>query len=334
LNGINYSEKAASNRLTSSNLATKPLVLWCIALIYASIFSQISNTNFIDFQSYLNYAESSWILIFKYADNGLLALLFNEPVWLLINSILSYLFQPDTVVRLIVFFSAFSFAWLIIKNNPEDFFWLLIFLLLPAVIKNYLIHLRQGLGIAFFLWGWFSVSRTARWALFGIAAMVHASFFFIILLLFLSKLFAIARFGFGLRNLGNIFISVVISIALGSLVEAIGARQAESYNFEKTDGSGLGFLFWAIILFVLIIQGRSYQRKHTFPIAILGFYLISYWFIEVSARIFESGLILVLLAGLELTGWRRTAFRTLIFAFSGLNWLLKIAEPGLGFTKS
>ncbi|HSH42221.1 MAG TPA: hypothetical protein VK973_08880, partial [Arenicellales bacterium] len=45
------------------------------------------------------------------------------------------------------------------------------------------------------------------------------------------------------------------------------------------------------------------------------FYLCTYWLLEVTARIFESGMLPILFAGLLLTGWRRPAFLTLIVVY-------------------
>jgi len=53
--------------------------------------------------------------------------------------------------------------------------------------------------------------------------------------------------------------------------------------------------------------------------------------IEVTARIFESGLLLVLLAGLSLTGWRRLTYLSAVLAFGGLSWILRVGQPAMGF---
>ncbi len=68
------------------------------------------------------------------------------------NSALGLFADPDVVVRLIIFVSAFLTAWLVLSNNTKYIFPLLILLFLPNVIKNYLIHLRQGLAISIFFY--------------------------------------------------------------------------------------------------------------------------------------------------------------------------------------
>jgi hypothetical protein len=57
----------------------------------------------------------------------------------------------------------------------------------------------------------------------------------------------------------------------------------------------------------------------------------TYWLIEVTARIFESGLPLVLLAGLSLSGWRRVVFLFAVLGSGSLMWLMRLGQPAMGF---
>jgi hypothetical protein len=97
------------------------------------------------------------------------------------------------------------------------------------------------------------------------------------------------------------------------------------------DVSGLGFAFWFGVLGLMLMQGRNFLRKYVFETGLVGFYLATYWMIEVTARIFESGLLLVLLAGLSLTGWRRLTYLSAVLAFGGLSWILRVGQPAMGF---
>lgn len=310
---------------------TRSFFFLCMAVAYGFVLSQLPDVHFSDFRNYLVYAESSWLIALDYADGGLLRILSNEPVWLLINAGLGLFLDPETVVRTIIFFGATSVAWLILRHYPQHFIWLILFLFLPQVIKNYLIHLRQGAAIAVFLWGWFAVNRTSRWLLMGLTPFIHASFFFILALLALTWLLRSIRFASDLKTVTYVAAGIAVGLGLGVLAELLGARQGTHYEFKRTDVSGLGFLLWVMILGIMLSAGKTWLREHAFEIGVVTFYLVTYWLIEVTARIFESGMMVVLLAGLTLRGWRRQAFLGIVLGAGALAWVLRIGQPALGF---
>lgn len=309
----------------------KTLFSLCVALTYGFVLSQLPDIRFMDFGNYLNYAESSWLIVLRNLDGGVLRLLANEPVWLLMNAGLSLFLEPETVVRLIIFLGASSIAWLVLRHSPGHFVWLVFLLLFPAVIKNYIIHLRQGAAIAVFLWGWFAVNRGTRWLLFGLTPFIHASFFFVLALLVIAKALRFIGFAADLRMVIYVAVGIITGLSLGVLAEIFGARQGAEYAFERTEVSGLGFVLWFTLLAIMLASGKSWLREHAFETAHTTFYLATYWLIEVTARIFESGLIVVLLAGLSLSGWQRHAFLGLVLGAGLLTWLLRLGQPALGF---
>ena len=127
------------------------------------------------------------------------------------------------------------------------------------------------------------------------------------------------------------FVGIGFGTGLGLLASFLGARQVETYQFSMGDISGLGFLFWMLVFAVMCLQGRTFMRRHGFEISAIVFYLSTYFLIEVTARIFESMLLPVLLAGLHMTNWRRMTFNSLIIFFGVLTYLLRIGKPWLGF---
>jgi hypothetical protein len=309
---------------------TRSLFLSCIAVTYGFVLSQLWDIYFFDFISYLNYVENSWLLALGYIDGGLLRILSNEPIWLMLNAGLSIFLDPETAVRTIIFFGATTVAWHTLRYYPRQFVWVILFLLLPQVIKNYLVHLRQGFAIAVFLWGWFAVHRSARWLLLGATPFIHASFFFILALLALTWLLRSVQVSSALKTITYFSIAIAVGLSLGTLAELSGARQSNEYAFMRTDVSGFGFLLWAMVLGVIFTAGKTWLREHAFESGVLIFYLGTYWLIEVTARIFESGLITILLAGLSLPGWRRQAFLGIVLGAGALDWLRRISQPVFG----
>ena len=302
-----------------------------IALAYGWVLAALPLEAFKDRANYLVYVDQSFLIFLGYWSRGLLTGLTNEPVWLLLNVGLNLVFEPEITLRIIIGAPASIVAYLVLRVNPKIFFWLLFFLFLPQVLKNHVVHLRQGVAVSFFLIGWFSHWRITRWFFFLLTPFLHASFFFILALLLLANLSQKLRFSPGLRNILFVIFGLTISISLAGIARFLGARQAVEYDFGAGDISGLGFVFWLIVLFWLIAQGRSFLRQHTFAVGILCFYLSTYFFVEVTARIFESALIILLLACMHMTGWRRQMFGVTIVSYCFIIYVLRFNQPWLGF---
>lgn len=323
-----------SASLRTRNSIVEPawrLAAMAFSILYGAVLSSIPDDQFKDFSNYLVYAEHSLAITAGYWLGGPLRMLANEPVWLLLNAGLGAVMPPEAVVRSIIFFSAFSVSWLVLKRGPRHAVWLMVFLLLPQVVKNHLIHLRQGLAIAIFLWGWFAPARWLRWVLIGLAPFIHASFFFILAIAGVARLMTSLRLGPGIRAIVFLAVAVFLGVGLGWLAAQLGARQAQEYEFTMTQVSGLGFAFWLLIAVLWALEGGRYLKAHAFEMGLIVFYLGTYWLVEVTARIFESGLLLVLLAGLTLTGWRRQGFLVTMLLFGSSAWLLRLGQPALGF---
>lgn len=302
-----------------------------LAAGYGAVLSQIPAEHFKDFSNYIAYAEHSWLRLLWLLDRSPLETLANEPVWLLINAALGAFLSPEGVVRTIIVTSSTLVAVISLRSKPEQFYWLLLLLMLPIVLKNHLIHLRQGLAVAVFMLGWFSSRQTARLALMALTPFIHASFFFVLLVLWVARGMMRFRFGPDVRALVLLVIGLSMGVALEWLAAMLGARQASEYAFKMAEVSGLGFVFWFSVLALMAMEGRRFLREYTFETGLVIFYLATYWLIEVTARIFESGLLLVLLAGLALTGWRRPAFLSMVLVYGGLMWLIRIGQPAMGF---
>lgn len=304
----------------------------CIALTYGYVVSQIPNTSFYDFSAYLEYAQYSQVRMEFYLTNNLISLLSNEPIWLLINSGLSLLFEPEITVRLIIFLSASITSWLLLYHYPKHFVWLALFFLFPQVIKNYLLHIRQGLGICLFTCGWFSVNRSLRWLFFILTPLVHSSFFIILFMFFANfKDFGRKRISPEIKFIVYILVSISLVFSIGYAAQLLGARQVNDYSFQQTNVSGFGFTFWTVIAAIMATAKRSWFRQYSFEFSIVILYLSSYWFLSFTARIFESGLLFVLLSGLALNGWQKKVFLSLFLIFSALVWISKLGQPILGF---
>lgn len=204
-------------------------------------------------------------------------------------------------------------------------------LIFPQVIGKAVVHIRQGLAISVFLLGWFTLSKPWRWLLFALTPLIHGSFFFVLFLYGFTWFLQQLRFALDLRTIATVLLGLMIGLGLGSIASLLGARQAGEYEFSTAAVSGLGFLFWLCVFVLYWLQGRNFAKENALAMVAITFYLTTYFLIEVTARIFESMVVIVLLASLCLTSWRRKILIAAMTAFVGFSWLLRLNQPWLGW---
>ncbi len=287
-----------------------------------------------DRDNYLDMARVSPLILARNLGNGVNALLANEPVWFTINSALGFFFIDIVVVRIIVFFSAFTVSYLLLKHNPKNVFWLLLVLLFPQVMKNFVVHIRQGLAISIFMIGWYCIGNKKRLFFIGLSPFIHSSFFIIIAVMLGGWVFKKLRAAPDFKLLLYFCASLSMALLVTQLASLIGARQASTTAMMAESTSGIGFLFWAGMFVILLLQGRRFLHEYTIATGILILYLASYFFTPIAGRVFESGILLVLLAVLATTGWRKIIAVTVLLAFNVALMLVKYSQPLMGFAAS
>lgn len=306
------------------------LVCLVIAILYGLLVASFPMENIVDRENYLIYAESSLIIIARYLNQGILSFLSNEPLWLFTNVLLSQFGTPEQTIRLVTGISGFIIAFKVLRFNPKYFVFLFFLLLLPQVMKNHVVHLRQGLAISVFIMGWYLDNKRLRILLIGITPLIHSSFFFVLFLFgvnwFLSKI----RFAIDLKAAFFISVSIILGLSFEVISSLLGSRQANLYT-EGASVSGFGFLFWLSILTIYLLEGKKFAQKHAFVISVLIFYLCTYFLFGATARVFESALLLIVLAGLSLTNWRKQAFYITSILYFIFQFGPRIMQPYLGW---
>lgn len=301
------------------------------ALAYATILTNFPIDAFKDRHNYLIYADASEVMLAGNIIRGWSVALANEPLWLIINVSLRQFLDVEQVVRVLIFIPAFVVPYLTLRNNPKYFLWLMLFLLIPQVMKNHVIHLRQGVGVAIFMAGYYANPKSLRLGLMGAAGLVHSSFLVVGLIGIIVWIFLKLKVAVRLRVLIMAIQFGILGFFLNLIAASAGARQGEQYvNFEVAI-SGLGFAFWAFVFFIFTSSRRKYILENIFPISILAFYLPVYFVTPVAARILESALLLVLISGLSLEGWRRQLFLACMTFYTFAIFLLRLDQPWLGW---
>jgi hypothetical protein len=309
-------------------------ICFVVALIYAALLTAFPMEGVIDRDNYLEMARVSPLIIARYLGQGIHSLLANEPVWLAVNSALGLVFADTVVVRILVFFSAFVVSYLLLRNNPKNFFWLILVLIFPQIMKNFVIHLRQGLAIAVFMLGWYSSGKKKRLFFIALSPFIHSSFFIIIAILIGGWLLKKLKMAADIKLLLYFVVSLSLALLVTQLSALVGARQAETTAVMAEATSGVGFLFWGAMLVILLLQGRRFLHQYTVAIGVLIFYLAAYFFTPIAGRVFESGVVLLLLAVLATTGWRRIMALTVLLAFNMALMLVQYSQPLMGFAAS
>ncbi|WP_339244663.1 EpsG family protein [Paenibacillus sp. FSL R10-2796] len=250
-----------------------------------------------DRMNYLVYADYSWDIMQRYISNGIFSFFSNEPLFLGINALLSQMISAENIVRFIIFISTIGVLYSLGKLSNYNFFVLFFFLFVPQILKNHIIHLRQGLGLSVYLLGLVSNKKYGKILRFS-SMFIHTSFVFLILFEGLEALFRKSQLKFSSKISLSIIFLIVLVIAVPSLASYFGDRRVLEYSFEMAQGaSGFGFILWLMVgsFFILIIK-KSYINI----ICCYGIfmYIISYFSLEFGARIFENIIPLILVGAL------------------------------------
>ncbi|WP_280565334.1 hypothetical protein, partial [Chromohalobacter sp. 48-RD10] len=167
----------------------------------------------------------------------------------------------------------------------------------------------------------------------GLAPLIHASFFFINALFLLNIAFSTFSVSIVWRVVYTLGVGVVLGAMGIWLAGALGARQGDNamYSGMGSGGTGVAFLFWIVFTVVLFMEGKSFLKNNFFAVSILIFYLSTYFLLPVTARVFESGMLVVFLASLGLTDWRRYAAYMLYAFYFCMQWYPLLGLPGYGW---
>ncbi len=317
--------------LKFNHLAVK-FASFALAFLYAYVFISVPMEGIMDRDNYLEMARSSPLILARFIGQGVHSLFANEPVWLIVNSALALFFNDVVVVKIIIFFSSFAVAYVLLSNNPKHFIFLILILLFPQILKNFVVHLRQGFAIAVFMIAWYSIGKKRKFFLIALTPFIHSSFFIIVAILVASWILKKIRAASDLKVSLFLLVSLLLSLSITQLASLIGARQAISTAVMEKDTSGIGFLFWLILVVIALFQGKRFIHKYTPAIGIVIFYLSSYFFTPVAGRVYESGVILVLLALIHTTGWRKLTVASLIVFFNISLMVVLYSQPMMGFS--
>ncbi|MBS9404046.1 EpsG family protein [Halomonas sp. TRM85114] len=311
----------------------RSLAISIVATIFAYFATTFDSFYVIDRLSYVTHFNYADIILIGYWTDGIMSFLTNEPLWRLMNFGLQRVFDdPAAAIKFYVFIASFVSAYCVLSYDLRFFVLLLCFLLLPQFLKNYVAHLRQGVAISVFLLGWLGMSGKKRSLVILLTPFIHASFFFILFVILLQKQIDKLKLSTGPKLV--LFFLLVTGVGIFSLTIAqqLGARQ-DQYELFGSVISGKAFLFWLIVFCLYLSQGTEFVQRHTLAVGMLIFYLATYLYLPVAGRIFESGLMPVLLASLSLSRVRLMVFFYLFMFYFFTQWYPRLGLDALGWIR-
>lgn len=260
-------------------------------IVYISLL--LPNEMLWDRDNYLIYAENSESIVASY--DTVKDLIFNDYLFLKINSFLALFFSADYVVYLLVTFNILSFYYLLSKfslNLTSFIFSVIISILLVPILHLEVIALRQGLATTLIMFAMvFLNDKVKITCVFLIASLVHSALFLFTFLFVLDNFF-FSKFDKKKRILLNSIVILGISFSYLVVAEMLGLRQVELYtSYDAPIGGGTFLICLVVFVYLYNYYGEA-SNNYLYYFTIQGFILfLLFYFIanaSISARLLET----------------------------------------------
>lgn len=274
----------------------RSVIIAIFSVVYGAMISSFPSEYFRDRESYIFYANYSDDIFGDYLSKGILPLLSNEPIFLKLNTILSFFFSPSIVPNVFVFVLSATFFYCFFircRNFLEGFFALCLFLLTPTFLHLQLVVIRQGICSAILLLVCIlTCDKKKILTTSFFLGFIHSSFFLITFFLFINYILFLSGAKRKIRLAVLCLVTFFISGAYIVIGNFLGLRQVtQEHLLEQTDVSGLAFLMWlSMLCLILFSKPKNTIEEPVKDIAILGLvvYLSMYFTLPFSGRFILS----------------------------------------------
>ncbi|WP_050910877.1 EpsG family protein [Vibrio campbellii] len=264
-----------------------------ISVLYGLLLTLLPNELFRDRQNYIVYAIDSMKIMDRYDG---LAILTNEPLFLLLNSFLSNFFKPEAIPLVFVFFTGFTVSFFILykgRNALVCFLGFLALLLIPQAFHMQLVVLRQSFAASVMMWAILFLGHKKYFKLIVFSlGFIHSSMFIVFFFIVVDGFFRqLVSEKIILRSLFLFIVSIVISLLILPVAQMLALRQATEYSSTLTGVGGGNFILFSGILIIIFTQyKRRYLNDGHYVMAILGLsiYLGMYFFSPFAGRLMVS----------------------------------------------
>ena len=267
---------------------------------FAFLLTLLPNEYFRDRDNYIIYAKDSLNIMERYDG---IALFTNEPLFLLLNNALTFVFTAEVVPLFFVAFTAFTVSFFIFIRSRNLLLMALGFMALVLVPQSFhmlLVVLRQAFTATVLMWVIFYFWQS-KWFLLLVFLLgfIHSSAFILFAFLSIDKLFSsIISKNIIHRVCFFIFISAVVSFLIMPLAEVLALRQATEYqDTVGGGGSGGNFILYVSVLLVTLSQRKKVHTEDGFyVVALVGIsvYVGMYFFSPFAGRLITSFLPLII----------------------------------------
>ncbi|MEY0220234.1 EpsG family protein [Providencia rettgeri] len=272
---------------------TNKIFIILYSTLYSYILATLPNYIFRDRANYLVYAEKSSEILQQY--NGI-SIISNEPLFLLINTVLKSIFPLEIIPNVIVFFISFTISYIILvrsKNMLLGILGILCVLSIAQVFHLQLVILRQGLATALLLWiVYFFWNKKYFLFLVFVLAFIHSSMLLIVFFFLVDKITKkYISHKVEYRIIVLLFISFSTSILIIPIAELLSMRQAKEYNDISSSVGGGNFILYSLILMTLITQQKKiFLDDGIYTVTIIGIsiYIGMYFISPLSGRLIST----------------------------------------------
>lgn len=312
-------------------LYKRQLIPVMFGAIYAAYLAWLPIDGFLDRENYVLYANSSYVIQAFYL-HSYISYLTNEPIWLAMNVYLYEFIDVDSIIRIFIFFPAFVTSYIVMRKRNFVIPIALAIMIVPGVVQNYIVHIRQGVAVSIFLAGYFSKDRRIGYFLIALSPFVHSAFFVISGLYFACELLGRVKF---IKPQWRIMLMVAAILVVAAFMEIVMAsasfRQVNEYRNVETEISGLGFLAWLFMLLLICSQGVKFVEDNLFSVLSLIFYLLIYFFAPFAGRVIECVVIPIFFTGMMMPSWKKWAFAGAMFAQAAAFYVLNSGSYWFGW---
>lgn len=308
--------------------------------LYALLVFLLPVSNSKDSESYLQYLSYSGDYLQNAFSLNALLFLASEPVWLAVNiaatSVLKY--DYEIILRIYAIFIAYSLSRYIFSkaSSTSDFLICVILLGSPFLISNFVTHIRMGFALAVFLVGIRSKSNIVRFILISTSPLVHNSFY-LITIFYILALF--------LCRLSNKKLNLILIFAFNAVITFMIIPLAASFKSAvddptETTGSGLGFVFFAIQMALIILQylrnnkNNDNEGKNStiyFTLFCMSFYFFNYYMFYGAGRIMQLAIPFVAVSLVYVKGYAKFISIPMWFAYISYDVLTRVDVDNFGF---
>ncbi|MBB4067460.1 hypothetical protein GGQ18_000019 [Salinibacter ruber] len=269
----------------------KPDAIWYGLIVVIGVSSLIAfrdvgpapdDRNYVEYgvyaEDYLDNVSTSQPVIF----------LLNEPAYNVFNYIVAESVGGEWYMPVFIFISFSVISIAIYRLSRRPVLSLLVFLLFMPVVKNWYIHLRQGLAISLFFLG-ISSSRKYKIFLFSLSSLIHTSIFVSIG----SYLYDYVAAKIGLSRAVRLTLFFVVAALFAWLLEDL--LKAIGYVVQRRDYRDAGqlasikvYLTYIIIsigYFMSTSENKSMMTQFLYG---LSLYVTMGFSVPYAARVFEN----------------------------------------------